>query len=194
MDYKKVGDLIYTLRKEKGMTQKKIANLMNISDKTISKWERGLGLPDVSLLSDLSKILGVNIEEILLGGTALNDAVKGNMKKTKFYVCPKCGNIVTSAGESIISCCGRTLEEQIAQKSFDEHTLLIETVEDEFYVSSAHEMKKEHFISFAAFVTGDKIFMIKQYPEWGMQFRLPRLGHGKLYFYCTNHGLFYQLI
>lgn len=44
MDYQKIGVLIYELRKEKNMTQKQVAQLMNISDKTISKWERGLGL------------------------------------------------------------------------------------------------------------------------------------------------------
>ena len=67
MDCSKVGNLIYTLRTEKGMTQKALANAMNISDRTISKWERGAGCPDVSLLRELSDILGVNIEKILLG-------------------------------------------------------------------------------------------------------------------------------
>lgn len=63
MDCSKVGNLIYTLRTEKGMTQKALANAMNISDRTISKWERGAGCPDVSLLRELSDILGVNIEK-----------------------------------------------------------------------------------------------------------------------------------
>lgn len=63
MDCSKVGNLIYTLRTEKGMTQKALANAMNISDRTISKWERGAGCPDVSLLRELSDILEVNIEK-----------------------------------------------------------------------------------------------------------------------------------
>jgi len=194
MDCKKVGDLIYTLRKEKGMTQKEIADLMNISDRTISKWERGLGCPDVSLLSGLSQILGVNIEEILLGRVKLNESVGGNMKKIKFYVCPQCGNLLTATSEANVSCCGRRLKGLIAEKASEEHALKVELIEDELYISSDHEMKKDHFISFAAFATGDKVFLVKQYPEWGVQFRLPRLGHGKLYFYCTKHGLFYQLL
>ncbi|MEA4988161.1 MAG: helix-turn-helix domain-containing protein [Anaerovorax sp.] len=194
MDCRKVGSLIYTLRKEKGMTQKEIADLMNISDKTISKWERGLGCPDVSLLSALSKILGVNIEEILLGGVNPNDTVGGNMKRIKFYVCPQCGNLLTATGEPAISCCGRKLNELTAEKANEEHKLNIEHIEDELYVSAEHEMTKDHYISFAAFATGDKVFLIKQYPEWGLQFRLPKFGHGKLFFYCTNHGLYYQLI
>ena len=98
MDCSKVGNLIYTLRTEKGMTQKALANAMNISDRTISKWERGAGCPDVSLLRELSDILGVNIEKILLGDLEPNKKDGGNMKRIKFYVCPVCGNVISSTG------------------------------------------------------------------------------------------------
>jgi transcriptional regulator with XRE-family HTH domain len=84
----KVGNLIKVLRHEKNMTQKQLADKMNISDKAISKWERGLGCPDVSLLAELSSILEVNIEEMLKGDLSLNNFVGGNMKKSKYYVCP----------------------------------------------------------------------------------------------------------
>ena len=110
MDCSKVGNLIYTLRTEKGMTQKALANAMNISDRTISKWERGAGCPDVSLLRELSDILGVNIEKILLGDLEPNKKDGGNMKRIKFYVCPVCGNVISSTGMAEISCCGRKLD------------------------------------------------------------------------------------
>lgn len=194
MDCNKIGKLIYHLRKEKDMTQKQLADLMNISDKTISKWERGLGCPDISLLPELSQILGVNIEEILLGEIEFNEMVGGNMKKLKFYVCPQCNNLMTATGDASISCCGKRLEALVAEKANEKHLLKIEPIEDELYVSSAHEMRKEHYISFVAYVTGDKALIVKQYPEWNMQFRFHKLGHGKLYWYCSNHGLFYQLI
>lgn len=194
MDCNKIGKLIYHLRKEKDMTQKQLADLMNISDKTISKWERGLGCPDVSLLPELSQILGVNIEEILLGEIEFNEMVGGNMKKLKFYVCPQCNNLMTATGDASISCCGKRLEALVAAKATEKHLLNIEPIEDELFVSSAHEMRKEHYISFVAYVTGDKALIVKQYPEWNMQFRFHKLGHGKLYWYCSNHGLFYQLI
>lgn len=194
MDCSKVGNLISELRKEKGMKQKDIAELMNISDKTISKWERGLGCPDISLLPELSQIFGVNMEKILLGSLDPNDSVGGNMKKVKFYVCPGCGNIINSIGETSVSCCGRKLEELVSNKANDENILKIEDAEDELFISSDHEMKKDHFISFVAFATGDKLLIAKQYPEWGLQVRFQKFGHGKLYFYCTNHGLFYQMI
>ena len=93
----KIGNLIYTLRKEKQLTQLQLAERMNISDKTVSKWERGLGCPDISLLPDLSKILEVNLEELLSGKLDINSITGGNMKKTKFYICPQCGNIITSS-------------------------------------------------------------------------------------------------
>ena len=194
MDCSKVGNLICSLRKEKNMTQKDIASRMNISDKTISKWERGLGCPDVSLLPELSQILGVNIEKILLGDLNPNDSVGGNMKKIKFYVCPECGNIITSTGVASVSCCGRKLQELAVANPDDGHIMKIENVEDELYISTEHEMTKEHYISFIAFATGDKLIIAKQYPEWNPQVRLPRFGHGRIYSFCTKHGLFYQLV
>jgi len=194
LDCEKIGKLICDLRKEKNMTQKQVADLMNISDKTISKWERGLGCPDVSLLPELSQILGVNIEEILVGKIELNETNGGNMKKLRFYVCPQCNNLLTATGDANISCCGKRIEPLTAEKATEDHLLSVEPVEDELYVSSEHEMKKAHYISFVAYVTGDRVFLVKQYPEWNMQFRFHKYGHGKLYFHCTNHGLFYQLI
>ena len=194
MNCGKIGNLINALRKEKNMTQKQVADLMNISDKTISKWERGLGCPDVSLLPELSQILGVNIEEILSGKIELNEPFGGNMKKLKIYVCPQCSNLITATGDANISCCGKRLEPLVAEKAHEQHLLTIEPLEDELYVSSLHEMEKEHYISFIAYVTGDKVLIVKQYPEWNLQFRFNKFGHGKLYFHCNNHGLFYQLI
>ena len=76
MDCSKVGNLIYTLRTEKGMTQKALANAMNISDRTISKWERGAGCPDVSLLRELSDILGVNIQHRHGGNLLLRQEIE----------------------------------------------------------------------------------------------------------------------
>lgn len=194
MDAKKVGNLIQELRKEKNMTQKQIANLMNISDKTISKWERGLGCPDISLIPELSQILGVSVDSILSGEINLNNLVGGNMNKLKFYVCPQCNNLMTATGQSEISCCGKKLEALEAKKAEENHMLKIEPVEDELYVTTEHDMKKEHYISFIAYVKGDRVLIAKQYPEWNMQFRFHKSGHGKLYYYCTNHGLFYKII
>ncbi|QJA07741.1 helix-turn-helix domain-containing protein [Romboutsia sp. CE17] len=194
MDCKKIGKLILELRKDKNMTQKQLADLMNISDKTISKWERGLGCPDISLLPDLAQILGVNVDKILEGEINSNELAGGNMNKIKFYVCPQCNNLVTSTGEIDISCCGKKIEALSASKADDNHKLNIEPVEDELYITSNHDMKKDHYISFVAYVKGDRVLIVKQYPEWNLQVRFRKQGHGKLYFYCVNHGLYYQII
>ena len=109
MDYEKIGSLICKLRKEKGLTQKQLGDKLHLSDKTISKWERGLGCPDISSLQSLADILGVNTEKILLGELNQKDLDGGNMKKLKFYMCPDCGNIIISTSNSEVSCCGRKL-------------------------------------------------------------------------------------
>jgi DNA-binding XRE family transcriptional regulator/desulfoferrodoxin (superoxide reductase-like protein) len=192
MDCDKVGRLILGLRKEKGLTQKQLADAMNISDKTISKWERGLGCPDISLLHELSEILKVNIEKILLGDLEPNITDGGNMKRVKFYVCPTCGNIMTSTGEGELSCCGRKLTALIAKPSNEDHQLMIETIENDYYITFSHEMTKEHYLNFIAYVACDRILMIKLYPEQSGEVRFPKLYGGKLYFSCNQHGLWRQ--
>ena len=189
-----VGNIIRELRTERGMTQKQLADKMNISDKTVSKWERGLGCPDVSLLSELSDLLEVDIGKLLSGDLAPNDFVGGNMKKIKYYVCPMCHNISLCTGEAEVSCCGRKIDQQKMQKAEENEMLSVEVIEDDWYITVAHPMNKEHYISFVAFATGDRVQIIKQYPEWDMQLRIPKRGHGMLIWYCTKHGLFYQLI
>ncbi|MDD3412321.1 MAG: helix-turn-helix domain-containing protein [Eubacteriales bacterium] len=194
MDCAKIGRLIYSLRKEKGMTQAVLAERMNISDKAVSKWERGLGCPDVSLLPELSNILGVDLAEQLSGELDANDTVGGNMKKLKFYVCPQCGNLITSTAEASVSCCGKKLAALTPVKAEEADKLKVEMIENDYFISSEHEMTKEHYIAFAALLTGDTLLLRKQYPEWNLQVRIPRIGHGMLVWYCTQHGLMYQLV
>lgn len=189
MDCTKIGKLLYDLRKEKGMTQKEVADKMNISDKTVSKWERGLGCPDISLLSELSNIFGVNIEKILQGDLSINDTDGGNMKRIKFYVCPVCDNIITSTGKSEISCCGRKLEFLKAQNFDDNHKLNVEQIENDYYITIDHDMTKEHYISFVAYVIFDRIHFVKLYPEQNAELRIPIMQKGELFFYCNKHGL-----
>lgn len=194
MDCTKIGKLIYTLRKEQKLTQQQLANYLNVSDKAISKWERGLGCPDVSLLPELSKILGVNLEELLSGELNANDLVGGNMKKLKFYVCPNCGNLLTATADAAISCCGKPLQPLTPHKAMEAEQLSVDIIENDFFISTDHEMTKDHYITFIALLTGDSIMLRKQYPEWNMQTRIPYFAHGMLLWYCTQHGLFYQMI
>lgn len=194
MDYARIGMLIRTLRNEKHLTQKQLAGMLGLSDKTISKWERGLGLPDVSLITGLSDILGVNIKDMLKGGLDENSFEGGNMKKSKFYVCPICANVSICTGNAQISCCGRMLEPLEPKKAVQDQRLTVESVEDDWYVTSGHPMRKDNYISFLALVNSDRIQFVKQYPEWDLQCRFQKRGHGSLIWYSTNTGLFYQLI
>ena len=194
MDNSKVGNLIRKLRKEHGMTQLQLAEKLHISDKTVSKWERGMGCPEVSLITELSDIFEVDLQGLLSGELNRNQASSGNMKRMKFYVCPECGNLVTALTDASVFCCGRKLKEIIPIKAAPEDKLTVEIIENDYYLTSGHEMTKEHYLSFVAFLTSDTLIFKKQYPQWDLQVRLPRLGHGQLLWYCTRHGLYDQQI
>lgn len=190
MDCSKVGGLILSLRKEKGLTQKQLADAMNISDKAISKWERGLGCPDVSLLQTLSQVLGVNVEKLLLGSLEPNDKDGGNMKRIKFYYCPTCGNTLTATGDAALSCCGRKLTALTPQPADEAHGVTVQEIEDDYYVTFPHEMSKAHYLTFIAYACSDRVLLIKLYPEQGGEVRFPRMKRGKLYYHCSRDGLY----
>lgn len=107
MNQKKIGELIRAARREHSMTQQELADKMNISDKTVSKWECGLGCPDLSLLPQLSEILELDLSALLDGQLPTRRVLAGNMKKLLFYICPTCGNLITASGEAQMSCCGK---------------------------------------------------------------------------------------
>lgn len=65
MTNKSMGEIISTLRKEKGMTQKELADLLNITDKAVSKWERDIAFPDTATIPKLAEILEVSVEELM---------------------------------------------------------------------------------------------------------------------------------
>ena len=194
MDQEKVGGIIKTLRKDKGMTQLELALCLNVTDRAVSKWERGLGCPDISLLTRLSEIFSVDIGSIIDGDMEENEKRSGNMKKTKFYVCPICGNIITASENTNVSCCGRKLEGLEEKKNLDEEMKIERVDGTELYISSYHPMTKDDFISFFSYVTSDSLLLKKLYPEWGVDIRFPWLGHGKIMWYSEKEGLKYKLI
>ena len=192
MDQVKTGELIRRLRTEQGLTQKELAGRINVSDKAVSKWERGNGCPDVSLLSALAAVFGTDIEVLLSGEIDKNEKEKGDMKKIRFYVCPKCGNIITASSEAAVSCCGTKLTALEAKEAQDNEKLKVEDIGGEWFISSEHEMTKQHYISFVAFLSDSNVMMFRQYPEWNLQITMPLYRYGRLVWYCTNHGLMYM--
>ena len=188
------GTAIKTKRESRRLTQADLANLINVSSKTISKWETGKGLPDISLLQPLAQALGISVIELLNGEQITNQNRSANLLRSKFYVCPLCGNVIHSFGDTVISCCGITLPALEHDEMDDEHLLTIEQVEDEHFITVHHPMTKSHYISFLAFVTTDRVNLIKFYPEGQAETRLQLRGFGMLYWYCNQHGLFRKKI
>ena len=189
MDTYITGTTIKKLREAKEITQQQLAQEIGVSDKAVSKWETAKGLPDITLIEPLAKALGVSVMELISGDTVINKNISANMLRTKFYVCPVCGNVIHSTGNTLVSCCGITLPALEAEETDEEHTINIEPVEDEKFITVKHEMTKSHYISFIAYVTSDKIHFVKLYPEGNAETRMKFRGRGFLYIYCNRHGL-----
>ena len=185
---------IRELREKRNMTQAELAEMIGVSSKTVSKWETAKGLPDISLLQPLAQALGISVIELLNGQQIANQNTSGNMLRSKFYVCPLCGNIIHTTGAALISCCGITLPALEAEEPDEDHGVTVEHVEDEHFITVPHPMTKGHYISFIASVTSDRLQMVKLYPEGNAETRLQLRGRGYLYYYCNQHGLFRKKI
>lgn len=191
MDQYVTGAAIRALREKSRLTQAQLAEKLQVSDKTISKWETGKGYPDITLLEPLAKALSVSVTELLSGSAVKNANVSANMMRSKFYVCPVCGNVVHAMGEAVVSCHGVTLAPCEAEAcEADAHRLRVETVEDEYYVTLDHEMTKSHYISFIAAASADRMQIVKLYPEGNAQARFKKNGVREFYYYCNRDGLF----
>jgi desulfoferrodoxin len=184
------GKTIKGLREKKKLTQKDLADRLMVSDKTVSKWETDRGLPDISILSELASALSVSVPELLTGDVAENKNRSANMKRSKFYVCPICGNVIYSVGAGAFSCCGIRLPELEPEEADENHRIQISHIENEIYVQIEHPMQKTHYISFIACVSDDSIQIKKLYPEQMADAYFRRGRSVRLYAYCNRHGLF----
>lgn len=189
MDNYITGATIKRLREAKEITQSQLAEQIGVSGKTVSKWETAKGLPDITLIEPLCRALGVSVIELMSGDTITNKNVSSNILRSKFYVCPICGNIIRTTGDALISCCGITLPSLEAEEADEAHEIRIEKVEDEYFVTVDHEMTKTHFISFIAHLASDKVQFVKLYPEGNAETRFQLRGRGYIYIYCNKHGL-----
>ena len=166
------GAVIKELRERNHMTQAEFAEKICVSDKTVSKWETAKGYPDISLLEPIAKSLGISITELISGNTISNVNVSANMMRSKFYICPVCGNVIHCMGEAVVNCHGVQLMPLEIEETDENHMIFIEKAEDEYYVRIEHDMTKVHYISFVAALSEDKIQMIKLYPEGNAEVRL----------------------
>lgn len=185
------GALIKELREKNHLTQAELADKLNVSDKAVSKWETAKGYPDITLLEPLAEVFGVSLTELLSGDAVTNRNRSANMLRSKFYVCPVCGNSIHAMGEAVIHCHGIQLTPWEAEPMDEHHRLSMERIEDEYYIQIAHPMTKHHFISFLAAVSSDRMQMVKLYPEGDAAARFPIRGIRRIYWYCNRDGLFY---
>ena len=190
MDRYVTGTVIKELREKYQLTQAEFAAKLNVSDKTVSKWETAKGYPDISLLEPIAQIFNISVTELISGNSVSNGNVSANMLRSKFYVCPVCGNSIHSMGEAVIQCHGIMLTPCQAEETDETHMIFIECVEDEYYVRIEHDMTKQHYISFIAALSSDKLQMIKIYPEGNAEARIKINGVKKILFYCNKDGLF----
>lgn len=194
MDTYITGSTIKRLREKKGLTQAQMADILGVSNKAVSKWETAKGLPDITLIEPLAKALSVSVMELISGDTVTNKNISSNILLSKFYVCPICGNIIRTTGDALISCCGITLPPLEAEETDESHRIAIEKVEDEDFITVNHDMTKEHYISFIAYLTCDRVQFVKFYPEGNAETRFQFRGRGYLYIYCNKHGLMKQKV
>ena len=105
-------------------------------------------------------------------------------------MCPYCGSTTQGTGEHQVICCGKSVEPLKAKKADDIHSIKISNIENDFYIEFNHEMTKEHFIRFVAYVGVDRVLIVRLYPEQDASVRFSRMYGGKIYYYCNKHGLF----
>ena len=184
------GAVIKELREKNKMTQLQLAEKLGVSDKTISKWETAKGYPDITLLEPIAEAFRISVTELISGNTIHNANVSANMLRSKFYVCPICGNVIHGMGEASIHCHGILLSPLEAEATDEHHVILIDRVEDEYYIRIDHGMTKEHYISFVAAVSSDGMQMVKLYPEGSAEARFKIRGVKRIFFYCNRDGLF----
>lgn len=186
MNAEKTGNLIRSLRIKKGLTQKELAHMICVTDKAVCKWEKGRGCPNITLISQLSKVLEVDIQSILQGYLDKNKKIGGNMNHLKFYKCPTCGNLVTSIKSVELSCCGNKLSPVSAQtRSEPEYQPVIQEFDGQYSIKFNHPMTKSDYISQVIVVRYDQIMTVNLYAESEAIITIPQV-RGIRLFVITN--------
>lgn len=184
------GAVIKELREKNRLTQQQLADKLGVSDKTVSKWENAKGYPDITLLEPIAEAFSVSVMELISGNAVHNTNVSANVLRSKFYVCPVCGNVICSMGETVINCHGVLLSAETPEQTDESHKVSVERIEDEYYVQVKHDMTKKHYISFIAAMSSDGLQMVKLYPEGNAEARFKIRRVRRILFYCNRDGLF----
>ena len=105
MSSKTLGTMIAELRKEKGLTQLELANMMNVTDKAVSKWERDISCPDISSIPRLAQILGVSVDELMQSKSLQNEQKEG-IEETAMLIM-KCVGLAMGVAVAVLSIIGK---------------------------------------------------------------------------------------
>lgn len=188
MNAQKTGSLILEARTKLNMTQRELAEKINVSEKAVSKWENGRGCPDITILPSLSQALQIDIESILRGDLSKNKSKGGNMQRLKIYRCPECGNIITSTNQIELSCCGHTLKELISENEPDSSIIKsIEESDNQFFVTFKSRMTKTDYIAGVVTSTYDRTTVIPMFAEQEPSVTLPQISGVKVYVITNNN-------
>lgn len=180
------GALIRRARLALSMTQAQLAQRIHVTAKAVSKWERGAGQPDASLIPAISQALGLSAESLLTGCSTSNPPDGGNMKRIQFYQCPICGNLLTATGRAEISCCSQRLTPMKPTPADDAHRLSVCDIETEKLLQWTHPMDKAHHLTFVAAIGCDSVHIVRLYPEGAQEHRLPRIPWATYACGCTE--------
>lgn len=111
IDREQFGRFVAEMRRERGLTQRELAQQLHVSDKAVSKWERGLACPDISVLPQIAEILGVNVDDLLSNPTtdkwhAFKELNRNDVKEMLLLLC-RCISLVLAVGGLIIYFMGK---------------------------------------------------------------------------------------
>lgn len=179
MDTAKTGLLIRKRRKELGYTQRKLAELLFVEPKTISKWETGKGSPDISSIPKLSEALGLETTALIKGEIEKKLKDTGNLRRMSFYICPECLNTIWSTSSASVFCCAHKLEALKAESK--EIIASAGILDDSYYIELISPMTKTDYVLFVAFEKDDTLILRRLYPEGPGSITIPRMMRGNLY-------------
>ena len=188
MNAENTGLIIKEIRSAKNLTQKELASIINVEPKTISKWETGKGFPDISYIPLLSEVLKINPSELLEGKLEEKEKDSGNMKRTRFYLCPKCHNILTSSSSDTIFCCSKKLN-ALTEKD-DKPECNIGIIDNEYFISADHPMSKENHLILIALIKDETVIIKRLYPEGSSDVYFPRLYRGNIILMDNRQNLY----
>lgn len=169
------------------LTQAQLAQKVGVVPRTVSKWECGQGIPDITLVTTLSEVLSLSLPALLSGACQSEAKSSGNLSRAHWYYCPRCGTLSFVSGNASIVCCDHPLFPLVIKPCT--FPVRAERDADELLVSGDHAMDKSNYVAFVALQNSETIIMRRLYPESDFLVRIPVIRRAKLLVFSTSEGL-----